>query len=115
MSVETFHVDFTASFCRVFVDLIFDDLTIREVDDPVRKGGDIFLVGDNDHGGSRFVEFREDLHDLDGRGCIEVSRRFICQDQRRLVRQRSRNGNALSLSAGHLIGHVSGAFFQPHA
>ena len=60
MSVETFHVDFTASFCRVFVDLIFDDLTIREVDDPVRKGGDIFLVGDNDHGGSRFVEFRED-------------------------------------------------------
>ena len=66
-------MDLAASFCRAFIELILYDLTIREVDDPVCEGRDVFFVGDNDHRGSRLVELREYLHDLDGGRCVTAN------------------------------------------
>lgn len=103
-----------APLCRILIDLIFDDLSVGKVDDPIREGGNVFLVGDHNHRGSSLVELRKDLHDLDRCRRVEVSRRLIREDQRRFVCESSGDRHALSLSAGHLVRHVTGTCAKSH-
>src|SRR5687767_11190977 len=86
-------------------DLLIElDLAVPELDQPRAVFGDIHFVRDEHHGDAVFhVQLLEDVHDLDARPCIEVSSRLVREDDRRLVDQRPRDGDALLLPAGELI------------
>ena len=60
------------------------------------------------------VQLLEDRHDLDAGARIQGSRRFVGQDQLRIVDQAARDGDALLLSAGELAGVMIGALRQTH-
>jgi hypothetical protein len=73
---------------------------------------DIFLVRHHDDGVALLREFFEQRHDLGARLGIEVSSRFIREEDRRLVHQRSGDGHALALAAGKFIRLVVNAVGQ---
>ena len=68
--------------------------------------GDLRLVGDQDDGDSLLVELLKDGHHFEGGAAIEITGRFIGQQQGRPVDQRAGNGHALLLAAGKLGGIV---------
>src|ERR1700688_1561447 len=76
--------------------------------------GDVVLVGDQDDGQSFVVQVLENFHDFDGRAAVQISRRLVRQQDRRLVHQRAGNGYALLLPAGHLRGKVLRAIREAH-
>ena len=61
--------------------------------------------GDDDRR-PRAVDAVEQLHDPDRGLGIEVARRLVGQQQRRMVDERARHGDALLLAAGELVGEV---------
>ena len=48
-------------------------LPIAEPDNPVRKCGYVFLMGNHHHGGPFLVQLAEQLHDLNGGSRIQVA------------------------------------------
>src|SRR5579859_7730817 len=67
---------------------------------------------DEDNCQSLIVEFLQDFHDFYGCAAVEVSRGLVCQEDRRLVYQRARNGDSLLLTSGHLRRKVVRAVCQ---
>jgi hypothetical protein len=57
---------------------------------------------------------RKKLHDLCGGARIEVSRRLVCDDQRRVVRQRAGDRDTLLLTAGKRHGQLLGLVRDTH-
>ena len=72
----------------------------------VCSGGEISIVGDDDHAAVVSVRqiFEDLLHVGAGRG-IEVSRRLISQDQQRIVGERTGDGHPLALPTRKLPRH----------
>src|SRR5215471_15296242 len=107
----SFHRKVPQHFARVLAILyreIPPDTSVAELDNPIRILSDIGLVRhDNDRQITLVVQPLEDFHHLDRRPRVERSRRLVRQDQRRIVDQRARKRDALLLSAGELIWHVS--------
>ena len=64
--------------------------------------GDVGLVRDHDDGLPELVEPLKDREDLRARVGVEVPRRLVREDHRRIVEQRPRDRDALLLSAGEL-------------
>ena len=54
----------------------------------------------------------EESHDLEAGLGVEVSRGLVGEDDRRIVDQSARDGDALALAAGELVGLVHHARFQ---
>ncbi len=74
--------------------------------------GDIVLVRDQHDGVALLVEPLEQPHDFDTGRAVEVSGRFVGQQNGRIVHQRPGDGHALALSAGELARLVVHALFQ---
>ena len=87
-------------FCHECVIL---DLPVAQANDPACVQSDILFVRDQDDGISLAIEFFEEVHDLDARGRIEVSGRFVGEEDRRFVHEGTRYGDALPLSSRKLI------------
>src|SRR5436190_1890166 len=89
-------------------DLLIDlDPAVAELHEAGAVLGDVHFVGD-EHDGDAALEIQllEDVHDLDARPRIEVPGRLVRQQDRRLVDQRARDGDALLLAARQLVGIV---------
>src|SRR4051812_20196885 len=98
------------------IDLLIDlDASVAELDDARAVLGDVHFVRDEHDGDAALdIQFLEDVHDLDRRAGIEVARRFVGEQDRRLVDERARDGDALLLTAGELIGIVVHALAEAH-
>src|SRR5690606_17542609 len=89
------------------VRLVALDAAVAKAHDAARPLRDVGLVrhhGDGD--AALLVQPREQLHDLDARGRIEVARRLGREQLLRLRDGGTRDGDALLLAAGELVGHV---------
>src|SRR5436305_10909358 len=76
--------------------------------------GDLRLVGDQDHGVARLVELVEELHDLLGRGGVEVAGGLVGEQDGGIVDQGSGDGHTLALAAGQLVWLVGHAGAEAH-
>ena len=84
------------------------DAAVTELDNSRCVLRNIGLMGYQNDGEIPLpIEVLKDLHDFDGGSRIERSGRFIGQNDRGIVHERSRDCHALLLSAGKLIRHVA--------
>ncbi len=70
-------------------------------------------MGNHDHRLAGGNELQEELEDVLGRGRIEVARRLVGHQQRRVVGQSAGDGRALLLTAGDLAGQLVSLVGQP--
>jgi len=61
------------------------------------------------------MQFFEQFQNFFAAGRVEIARWFVCQKQRRIKNQRSRDGHTLAFSAGHLIGTMRCLPVQAHS
>ena len=95
------------------VDLVPHDSAVAERDDPAAVAGDVGLVRDEHDGQAVLgVEALEDVHDLDARARVEVARRLVGEQDRGIVHERPRDGDALLLAARELVRVVARAVAQ---
>jgi len=76
--------------------------------------GNIFFVGYQYYCVTGGLDLPEYIHDLDGSFRIQVTGRFIGQDQGRVVHQCACNGHTLTLTAGQFIGFVMAPVLQSY-
>ena len=76
--------------------------SVGNVDGAVGAGGHPGIVRHQQDGDALAVETPEHPQNLLPRPRIEVARRFIGQNERRVIHQRAGDGNPLLLAAGHL-------------
>lgn len=105
---ETYH--------SYLIPLIMGDYSVPNSDSPLRTCSDRRIVGHQDHRLAFFdikpLEFREDF----GTRCgIEVASWLVGKQDLRPIDQGSRNGDALLLAAGKLVGLVVGAVRETDA
>ena len=74
-----------------------DDATAHVVDH-------LAIVSGHEHRGARAVDALEQIHNAAGGLRIQISRGLVADEQRRPVHDGARNGDALLLAAGKLIG-----------
>src|SRR5438128_3599717 len=86
---------------------------IAEGEAPARVGGDIELVGDEDDREPFAVEALQERQHLHARPRVEVAGGLVGQDDRRVVDERSRDGDALLLAARELARMVRLAIGEP--
>ncbi len=105
---------FNSSFILhpLFDALVFLDHTIADRDDAVRAGGDVGFVRDDDDGVAFRMEFLEEIHNVNARVRVERARRFIGEQQRRIVDERAGDCDALALTAGKFVRAVRHAVAQ---
>ncbi len=99
-------LQFRAGAAPIFYRVILDHVTVHEADDARRVLGDIHLVRHHHHGFAFAVQFLEDVHDLDRGARVQITGRFVAEENRRVVNQRAGDSDALLLPAGKLIGLV---------
>jgi len=93
--------------------MVFHDHAVAERRRACPVLGDIVFVCDEHHRDvSLPVQLLEDAHHFNAGFRVEVPGGFVCQENRRLVDERSGNGHALLLTAGQLVGMVIGAILQ---
>src|SRR5258706_15850556 len=92
-----------------------DDLAVDDLDAALGTVGDAGVVGDEDDGLVGGGEVFEDADDLAAGFRVEVGRRLVGQDERRLVDEGAGDGYALALAAGQLVGAVLGAVVETDA
>src|SRR5688572_24644962 len=88
------------------------DPSVAQADDAVGVGGDVLLVGDDDHGLSLAVDGLEGGEDLVAGLGVEVPGGLVGEDDRRPVDQGAGDGDTLALAARQLVGAVLHAVGQ---
>src|SRR5258707_671427 len=83
-------------------ELILPDQPIAHYHIALRISGDVLLVRDHDDGDAALVESLENGHDLNAGSAVEITGRFIRQQDLRIIDQRARNRDPLLLTAGKL-------------
>lgn len=74
------------------------DSTVTEPDDPLAAGRDIILVRHDENRLTFGVKLSEEIKYLQGRGGIQVSRRFVSHQDLRSVQDGPGDGNPLLLA-----------------
>ena len=89
---------------------VMGDVAVEEMDDAVRVGRHIGLVGDHGDGDAGVaVERGEQFHDVAAGRRVEVAGRLVGEDDLRAGDDGPRDGDTLLLAAGKLVGIVAGA------
>src|SRR6266853_1100508 len=84
------------NFIRRSLSLMLDDAAVSEDEPRVRQRRQLRVVRDEDHRGAPgLVNGAKELHDVAAVRAIEVAGRFVGQDDRRIVGQRTRECDAL--------------------
>ena len=91
------------------------DQPVADPDDTPGLPGDILLVRDNDDGVAVQGKLLEQGHDFRSRLGIEISRRLVGKQNRRLVDKRAGDSDALALAAGKFVRLVMDAVGQADA
>ncbi len=91
--------------------MVAGDDAVADGDDAVGVLGDVGLVGDDDDGVAVGVELVEEGHDLVAGFGVEVSGRFVGENDGGAVDEGACDGDALTLTAGEFVGlvHHAGA------
>ena len=89
------------------------DHAVLHADAAARAVAERGVVRDDDQRDAAGVESFEQAHDFVAGGAVEVAGGFVGEDQRRLHDGGARDGHALALAAGQLVGAVIGAVLQP--
>ena len=88
---------------------------VLERDDPIAAGGDVGLVGDDEHRAAMLaVEVHQQLQDLLGRTTVEVAGGLVGEDQLGLVHEGPGDGDPLALTTRELRRPVVQALAEPH-
>src|SRR5205085_504099 len=87
---------------RVRDELVARDEAVAHAHDAFGVRGDVRLVRDHHDGLAEVVEALKDRKDLRARSRVQVSRRLVREDHRRVVQERARDRDALLLTAGEL-------------
>src|SRR5881296_612060 len=96
--------------------LVLQDAAVAKGDDALGEIGDVGLVRhQDDRQVLTLVQLLEDLHDVDARPAVEVPGRFVRQQQRRAVDERTGDGHALLLTARELRRDVVAPVPEAHA
>ncbi len=82
------------------------DFAVAQPNHAVGVQRDVRLVGDENDGVAFLVQVGEERHDFVAGGGIEISGGLIGEQDRRMIHERARNGHALPLAAGKLVGLV---------
>src|ERR1035437_3993876 len=83
--------------------LIARDQSVADADDALRVQGHFLLVRDDDDGVAPVGKALEQRHDFRAGLGIEISRRLVREQDGRFVHKRTRDGDALTLSAGKFV------------
>jgi hypothetical protein len=79
--------------------MLLDDTAIKEMNCSFSVVGEARIVGHDTNRRAGTVQFVEKLHDRDSIAGIEVTCRFVREQQRRVSRKSSGDGDALLLAA----------------
>lgn len=93
---------------------VVDDPAILQTDDAVGLHGDGIVVGDEDDGVALLMQLLQHPQHFAAGVRIQRAGGLVGQDDRRVAHQRPRDGNALLLAAGELIGLVPDLVAQAH-
>ena len=80
------------------------DLAVHDMDPAVGAGGQRGVVGHHDHGLALVGDVAQDREHLLGRCRVERAGRLVGDDDLGAVGERARDGDALALAAGELVG-----------
>ena len=90
-----------------------EDAPVGHVDDALGPSDQVGVVGDHDDGPTALDEGAEELqHDL-GRERVEVAGRLVGDEDRRVIGQRSGDGDALLLATGRARRQLAGLVGHP--
>jgi hypothetical protein len=90
--------------------LIGDNPPVLQADQPIRVGGNLFIMRDDQHGlAALFAQRPQPAHHKLPGFAVERAGRLIAHDDRRIAEQSAGNRDALLLSAGELRRAMSGA------
>jgi hypothetical protein len=95
--------------------LILNNTAIAHADLTRALCRDGQVMGYHNNGGTPFMQCQQQLHDTGTISRIKRPGGFICQQQCRVTRKRSRNGNPLFFPAGKLMGQVGQTLAKPNA
>lgn len=93
---------------------VVDDPAILQTDDAVGLHGDGIVVGDEDDGVALLMQLLQHPQHFAAGVRVQRAGGLVGQDDRRVAHQRPRDGNALLLAAGELIGLVPDLVAQAH-
>ena len=83
--------------------VVLDDPAIHQRQHAIHAGGDVGIVRDQQHGRAAFLtDLPQGIQHQLARLGVEVAGRFVGEDQRRVVRQRTGNRDTLLLAARQL-------------
>ena len=99
----------------VMVILVTDNMSVTQHDIARRIIGDVRIMGHEDDGSARGVEFLEKDENLERRTCVEVSGCLVSKNHGRIVNQCAGNGHTLHLSAGHLVRLMIESLAEAHS
>ena len=80
----------------------------------MRIVGDVFFVRNQYNGIAARLNLAKDVHDFNRRFGIEVTGRFIGQNDRRVIYEGAGNGHTLTLTTAELIGFVMTSVGKTH-
>jgi hypothetical protein len=83
---------------------VCDDGAVAQADDTPGSGGEFGVVRDEDDRGSDGVQVRQQVDNPGAGARVQVSRRLVGEDDRRLADQGARDRDPLTLTAGQLRG-----------
>ena len=78
-------------------------LSVCDTHDALSLAGQPFVVSDQYNGVALGVQSTDDLEHPGARSGVQVARRFIREDERRMCRDGASHGHTLLLAAGHLV------------
>ncbi len=82
------------------------DAAVSDVNDALATRGDVGFVGHDEDGLALAVEFGEEVEDFDAGLGVEVSGRLVGEQDGGPLDECPGDGDALALTAGHLVGSV---------
>ena len=87
-------------------------MPVADFNDAVGIGGDLRVVGDDDHGMTFGVQFTQDAHDLLAALAVQCAGWLVGKDDFATVNECAGNTDALLLATGELVRPVVFAFTQ---
>src|SRR5579883_195413 len=98
--------------CTAASEDIRADLPVAERDFTIGVSGHGVVVGYDKDGAALAAQAREQGHNLRACSTIQITRRLIRQNQRRIIDERAGNRNALLLATRELVAEMTGAVLQ---
>ena len=89
--------------------MVAGDDAVANSNDTMGIFGDVGFVGDQHDSVALGMKFVEECHDLITGFGVQISSRFVREDDGRVVYKSAGDGDALALAAGELVGLVKHA------